>query len=99
MCLEVHLGEIVALIGGNGAGKTTALKAITGLLPARSGEISFGRTSLNRLKPHEIVDLGISMAPEGRRLFGKMTVEDNLRVRRVHSARPEKSGTPPGTDL
>ncbi len=78
LSLEVHEAEIVALVGGNGAGKTTTLKVITGLLPARSGEITYKGTPLRNMKPHEIVDLGISMVAEGRRIFGRMSVYDNL---------------------
>jgi branched-chain amino acid transport system ATP-binding protein len=80
LSLEVRKGEIVALVGGNGAGKTTTLKVVTGLLRMKSGEVAYEGKSLVNLKPHEIVSLGISMVPEGRRLFGKMTVYDNLLV-------------------
>ncbi len=80
LSLEVRKGEIVALVGGNGSGKTTTLKVITGLLRMKSGEITYEGKPLANLKPHEIVSLGMSMVPEGRRLFGKMTVYDNLLV-------------------
>jgi branched-chain amino acid transport system ATP-binding protein len=80
LSLEVRKGEIVALVGGNGAGKSTTLKVVTGLLRMKSGEVAYEGKSLANLKPHEIVSLGISMVPEGRRLFGKMTVYDNLLI-------------------
>lgn len=76
--LEVNGGEIVALIGANGAGKTTTLKTISGLLPATSGTIRFRGEDIVGTPAHKIVDMGISHAPEGRRIFPGMTVEENL---------------------
>ncbi|HWP35008.1 MAG TPA: ABC transporter ATP-binding protein [Thermodesulfobacteriota bacterium] len=76
--LAVGPGEAVALLGPNGAGKTTLLRCVTGLLPARAGTIRWEGTDLRRLRPHEIVERGIATVPEGRRLFGRMTVEENL---------------------
>jgi branched-chain amino acid transport system ATP-binding protein len=78
--LEVRAGEIVALIGSNGAGKTTLLKAVAGLLPAMGGRILFERAAVTDLRPYRRVQLGISLVPEGRRLFPGMTVEQNLRM-------------------
>ncbi len=78
--LEVNAGEIVALIGSNGAGKSTLLRTITGLLRPDSGVISYNGVVLNNKSPNKIVELGISMVPEGRRLFPKMTVQENLEV-------------------
>lgn len=78
--MEVKEGETVALIGSNGAGKSTLLKAITGLVKQTSGAIRYNGTLLNNKPPHEIVNLGISMVPEGRRLFPKMTVLQNLEM-------------------
>jgi branched-chain amino acid transport system ATP-binding protein len=78
--IDVKEGEIVALIGSNGAGKSTLIKAITGLVRQKAGEIRYGGKLLNNRPPHEIVDLGISMVPEGRRLFPKMTVFQNLEM-------------------
>jgi branched-chain amino acid transport system ATP-binding protein len=75
---EVPAGSIVRLIGGNGAGKTTTLRALTGLIRASGGNVRFERTPLIGLPPHEIVRLGIAHVPEGRRLFPKMTVLENL---------------------
>jgi len=76
--LEVKKGEIVALIGSNGSGKTTLLRAISGLIPIASGSIEFEGSSINKLSPEEIVKKGIVQVPEGRALFPKMTVEENL---------------------
>jgi len=76
--LDVHDGEIVALLGANGAGKTSTLAAIVGLLPARSGEIRFAGEDVSRLPPEKLVRKGISLTPEGRRLFATLTVAENL---------------------
>ena len=73
-------GEIVTLIGGNGAGKSTTLRAISGLLPARGGSISLAGERLDRLPAHEIVNRGVSQAPEGRRVFKRMSVLENLEL-------------------
>jgi len=80
LSLTVNKNEIVALIGSNGAGKTTTLKAIMGLLPIKSGRIRFLERSLENMPTHKRVDLGITMVPEGRRLFPYMTVYENLRM-------------------
>lgn len=77
---RVEKGEIVAIVGSNGAGKTTTLKTISGLLHPTSGSISFLGKRIDKMPPHQIVELGISHIPEGRRLFPNMTVLDNLRV-------------------
>src|SRR6476469_6831384 len=76
--LEVNEGETVALIGANGAGKSSILRAITGLRKIRSGEIRFRGQRIDGLAPDEIVKLGIAMVPEGRRVFPLMSVRDNL---------------------
>jgi branched-chain amino acid transport system ATP-binding protein len=76
--LEVHPGEIVAIIGSNGAGKSTLLGAISGLVKTWSGSASFGTQSLTGLAPDRIVSAGVVQVPQGRRLFGALTVEDNL---------------------
>ena len=77
---RVSAGTIVSLIGANGAGKTTSLRALTGLVKPSSGELRFENSSLTGLAPHQIVGLGIAHVPEGRRLFPKMTVLENLRM-------------------
>lgn len=76
--LEVHAREVVALIGANGAGKSTFLKTLTGLLPASAGEISFSGERIDRMDAADIVRLGIAMVPEGRCLFPSLSVEENL---------------------
>ena len=76
--LEVHEGEIVALIGPNGAGKTTLMRAIAGLHPLKSGTVRLGDKALNTLPAHKIVEQGLILVPEGRRLFGGLSVLDNL---------------------
>jgi branched-chain amino acid transport system ATP-binding protein len=76
--LHVNEGEIVTLLGANGAGKTTLLNTICGLITSRKGKISFYDEDITRLPPESIVKLGISQVPEGRQLFGDLTVIDNL---------------------
>jgi branched-chain amino acid transport system ATP-binding protein len=76
--LEVDKGEVVALIGSNGAGKTTTLRTISGLMHPAGGTIHFDGRDITRTGPSTIVELGISQSPEGRRLFPRMTVVDNL---------------------
>jgi branched-chain amino acid transport system ATP-binding protein len=80
LSLMVHEGEAVALLGRNGVGKTTTLRCLTGTLPAVAGTISFTGKPLNGLKPYEINRLGISLVPEGRRLFPNLTVTENLQL-------------------
>ncbi len=82
--LTVAEGELVTLIGSNGAGKSTTLKTISGLLRPRAGTIRYRGQALDHLSPHRIVALGISQCPEGRRLFGRLTVAENLRLGAVH---------------
>ena len=77
---QVSAGAIVSLIGANGAGKTTSLRALTGLVRPSGGDVRFENTSLIGLPPHDIVRLGIAHVPEGRRLFPKMTVIENLKM-------------------
>ncbi len=76
--LEVRKGEIVTILGANGAGKTTTMRTISQLLKAKAGSIQFKGVELTQLPPHKIVKLGISHSPEGRRVFGILTVEENL---------------------
>src|SRR3954467_7138448 len=76
--LEIDEGETVALIGANGAGKSSILRAITGLKKVRSGEIHFQGGRVDGIRPDELVRMGIAMVPEGRRVFSYMTVRDNL---------------------
>jgi branched-chain amino acid transport system ATP-binding protein len=78
--LTVGEGELVTLIGANGAGKSTTLKTISGLLRPKAGTLLYQDHTLDRLDPHQIVALGISHCPEGRHLFGRLTVTENLRL-------------------
>jgi branched-chain amino acid transport system ATP-binding protein len=78
--LEVHEGEIVTLIGANGAGKSTTLRSINGLNHPRQGTIHFDDRNITRAAPHDIVRLGISQSPEGRKLFPRMSVLENLEM-------------------
>jgi branched-chain amino acid transport system ATP-binding protein len=78
--LEVTEGEIVALIGPNGAGKTTLMRAISGLHPLKSGTVRLGDKALNTLGPSKIVEQGLILVPEGRHLFGGLSVLDNLEL-------------------
>ncbi|HVS28696.1 MAG TPA: ABC transporter ATP-binding protein [Solirubrobacteraceae bacterium] len=78
--LEVDAGEIVSLIGSNGAGKSTTLRSISGLTPARRGTIRFDGSEITHTPAQDIVGLGISLSPEGRRCFGRMTVRENLEL-------------------
>jgi branched-chain amino acid transport system ATP-binding protein len=90
--LEVHEGEIVALLGANGAGKSTTLNTVMGRLPARSGRIDFDGHPIAALPTREIVRLGLALVPERRQLFGPMTVEENLLVGAYARAdRPSKA--------
>jgi len=76
--LEIFSGEIVTLIGANGAGKTTSLMSISGIVPPRSGEIYFEEKLISGLNPNKIVGMGISQVPEGRRIFPYLTVSENI---------------------
>jgi branched-chain amino acid transport system ATP-binding protein len=78
--LELHEGETLAIIGANGAGKSTFLKSITGLLPAQPASIVFLGRQIGGLPPADVVRLGISLVPEGRRLFPSLSVEENLKI-------------------
>ena len=78
--LDVDAGEIVSVIGPNGAGKTTLINAIAGMLKCRQGELRFDGADMKRVRPHGYCSHGIALVPEGRRLFTKMTVEENLEL-------------------
>ena len=78
--LDVNDGEIVSLIGSNGAGKSTLLMTISGVNKARRGNIVFKGKNIENKDPHKIVDMGICQVPEGRRIFSRLTVEENLRL-------------------
>ena len=77
---EVKQGEIVTLIGANGAGKTTTLHAVSGLIKPKSGQIVFDGRSLHNVPAHKILKMGMAQVPEGRRIFSKLTVQENLEM-------------------
>ena len=76
--MEIEKGEIVSLIGSNGAGKSTTLGSIAGLVHSESGSVSFMDMDITNMAPHNIVKLGISLSPEGREVFPALTVQENL---------------------
>jgi branched-chain amino acid transport system ATP-binding protein len=78
--LRVEPGEIVALIGSNGAGKSTLLDAVSGIVNTWSGEVRYGSAAMSGLEPDRVVSAGVVQVPQGRRLFGSLSVEDNLRM-------------------
>ena len=88
--LAIERGEVVALLGRNGAGKSTTLKALMGLIETRSGEVRFEGARIDRHAPHEIARLGLGYVPEDRRIFTDLTVAENLEVGR----QPPRPGAP-----
>ena len=78
--LNVAKGEICVILGANGAGKSTLLKAIAGMVPSDAGEVAMNGQALTRLKPHRIVEHGIALVPEGRGIFGELSVAENLQL-------------------
>jgi branched-chain amino acid transport system ATP-binding protein len=91
---KIDEGKIVTLIGSNGAGKSTIMKAITGQLKPKAGKITFNKRHINNLPPYRIVESGICMVPEGRRLFPAMNVHENLEVgASIKTARKVKNST------
>ena len=95
--LEVHKGEIVTLIGANGAGKSTTLRTMSGLLAPKSGSISFLGENIAGMPAHEIVKHGISQVPEGRRIFAEMSVQENLEMGAF--TRKDKAGVAQDFDI
>ncbi len=92
--LEARAGEVVALLGRNGAGKSTAMKAIMGLVPPAHGEVAFAGQRIYRLPPYRIARLGLGYVPEERRIFTELTVVENLEVGR----QPARDGAPTWTE-
>ena len=90
---EVHQGEIVTLIGANGAGKSTTLNTISGLLRPRTGSVSFMGQDLTHIPAYKVVSQGLAMVPEGRRIFQQMTVEENLEMGAYTRDKSEIAGT------
>ena len=91
MSLTARSGEILCLLGRNGAGKTTTLKAIMGIVPARSGTVSLDGEVVSALPPHEVPKRGIGYVPQGRRLFAEMTVAENIEVGLLTRGRGEET--------
>ena len=87
--LRIEEGEIIALLGGNGAGKSTTIKAISGMVSPAAGEIRFLDERIDRLPPHQIVEAGLIQMPEGRQIWGGLTVRDNLELG-AYSARARR---------
>ena len=92
--LQVREGEVVALLGRNGAGKSTTLKAIMGLVPPRSGEVTLNGESISHLQPYQIARCGLGYVPEDRRIFTDLTVAENIEVGR----QPPRGGAPAWTE-
>ena len=92
--LYVDRGEIVTLIGSNGAGKSTTLRTVSGTLKPRSGQVLLGGRRINEMPAHEIVTLGVAQSPEGRRVFSRMTVHENLELGAF-----SRKGQPLGDDI
>jgi urea ABC transporter ATP-binding protein UrtE len=90
--LEVNEGRIVTLLGRNGMGKTTFLRTVMGLAPAKSGQIEFDGRRIERLKPYDIYDLGVGYVPQGRHVFPHLTVEENLRMGARDKRRRNRAG-------
>lgn len=78
--LSLKKGEVVSVMGRNGAGKTTLMRTIMALTPARSGQVHFDGSEITHLRPHQIFARGVKLVPQGRRVFAKLTVEENLRL-------------------
>jgi branched-chain amino acid transport system ATP-binding protein len=93
--LTVEEGEVVTLIGSNGAGKSTTLRAISGLTPASAGTVRIDGADITRVPAHEIVDYGIALSPEGRHCFSRMTVKENLEL----GAHRRRRGPEVGADM
>src|SRR5271170_3797415 len=89
LSLEASAGEVVALLGRNGAGKSTTIKSIMGLVPPAAGSVTFGGRRIERLPPHRIARLGLGYVPEERRIFTELSVMENLEVGR----QPPREGT------
>jgi len=97
VALDVGPGEVVALLGRNGAGKSTTFRSIAGLVSARRGRVRFGAADISRAAPYEIARLGLGYVPEDRRIFTELTVEENLWSAASGHARARRPGTRTGS--
>jgi branched-chain amino acid transport system ATP-binding protein len=95
--LHANAGEIVGLVGRNGAGKTTILKTIMGVVRARGGRVRLAGRDITQLPTHDIARAGLTLVPEDRRIFPTLTVAENLRVAALAGARGDRGGAPPAT--
>jgi urea transport system ATP-binding protein len=89
--IEAPTGAVTAVLGRNGMGKTTLLKCLMGLLPVRSGRVEFDGRDITRLKPHQRAQLGIALVPQGREIFPRLSVEENLRIAMAATGQPERA--------
>lgn len=96
--LAIEEGEILTVLGANGAGKSTTLRVISGLIRPRQGQVLFGGQPIDRLPAHQIVELGISQAPEGRKIFATLTVEENLNLG-AYTRRRDAAGMAQGKEM
>jgi urea transport system ATP-binding protein len=88
--IQAPMGAVTAVLGRNGMGKTTLLKCMMGLLPVRSGRIEFEGTDITRLKPHQRAQLGIALVPQGREIFPRLSVEENMLLAMAATGQPER---------
>ena len=89
--IEAPTGAVTAVLGRNGMGKTTLLKCLMGLLPVRTGRVEFDGRDITRLKPHQRAQLGIALVPQGREIFPRLSVEENLRIAMAATGQRERS--------
>lgn len=89
--IEAPMGAVTAVLGRNGMGKTTLLKCMMGLLPVRSGKVEFQGTDITRLKPHQRAQMGIALVPQGREIFPRLTVAENMLLAMAATGQPERT--------
>jgi urea transport system ATP-binding protein len=89
--IEAPMGAVTAVLGRNGMGKTTLLKCMMGLLPVRSGKVEFEGTDITRLKPHQRAQMGIALVPQGREIFPRLTVAENMLLAMAATGQPERT--------
>jgi urea transport system ATP-binding protein len=89
--IQAPMGAVTAVLGRNGMGKTTLLKCMMGLLPVRSGKVEFEGRDITKLKPHQRAQLGIALVPQGREIFPRLTVEENMKLAMAATGQPERN--------